>query len=49
MPLAFGAGLGEMMFVWAPYSFSGGLIMLAVCTLAIVIGIVTKIANRENK
>ena len=39
MPLAFGASLGEMMQIWAPYSFSGGLIMLVVCTIAITIKI----------
>ena len=30
MPLVFGAGLKEIAFVWAPYSFIGGLIILAI-------------------
>ena len=29
MPLVFGAGLDKIIFVWAPYSFAGGLITLA--------------------
>ena len=29
MPLVFGAGLDKIVFIWAPYSFAGGLIMLA--------------------
>ena len=37
MPIAFGSGLGEIMIIWAPYSFSGGLVILAVDTLAMII------------
>ncbi len=37
MPLAFGAGLGKIMITWAPYSFAGGLFMLAAGALAIAI------------
>ena len=35
MPLVFGAGLGDIMFVWAPISFAGGLILLAADILII--------------
>ena len=30
LPLIFGAGLGDIMFVWAPYSFAGALVLLTV-------------------
>ncbi|MCR5511449.1 MAG: beta-lactamase family protein, partial [Lachnospiraceae bacterium] len=30
MPMVFGAGLGEIAFTWAPYSFAGGLILMEI-------------------
>ena len=30
MPMVFGAGLGEIAFTWAPYSFAGGLILMGI-------------------
>ena len=37
MPLVFGAGLGNIIFTWAPYSFAGGLLMLMAGILATAI------------
>ncbi len=34
MPTVFGAGLGEIAFTWAPYSFAGGLILMGIGVLA---------------
>ena len=34
MPIVFGAGLGEIAFTWAPYSFAGSLILMALGVLA---------------
>ncbi len=50
MPLIFGAGLGEIMFIWAPYSFSGGIIILAlsVVTALIKFFITGKYENRKK-
>lgn len=33
MPTVFGAGLGEIALTWAPYSFSGGLILMGIGVL----------------
>ena len=30
LPLIFGAGLGDIIFVWAPYSFAGALVLLII-------------------
>ena len=48
MPLVFGAGLKEIAFVWAPYSFTGGLIILL---LEIPVGIIKlwKTKKDENR
>ena len=35
MPIVFGAGLRDIMLIWAPYSFTGGLLALAAGILAI--------------
>jgi CubicO group peptidase (beta-lactamase class C family) len=37
MPAVFGAGLKEILFTWAPYSFAGGLLILAVNVLAAIL------------
>ncbi|MCR4648610.1 MAG: beta-lactamase family protein [Lachnospiraceae bacterium] len=49
MPAVFGAGLGEIMFIWAPYSFSGGIIILAFVVIAAVISIFIKRKNENRK
>ena len=33
MPIVFGAGLGEIAFTWAPYSFAGSLILMGIGVL----------------
>lgn len=47
MPFVFGAGLGAILFVWAPYSLLGGISILAVdlCVIAIRLGIMRKNEN----
>ena len=47
MPLVFGAGLGTIMITWAPYSFSGGLIMIAAGALATAVKLLM-MRKREN-
>ena len=50
MPLVFGAGLGEIMFTWAPYSFTGGLVLLAadIVIICIKLWMLRKNAHREK-
>ena len=47
MPFVFGAGLGVILLVWAPYSLLGGISILAVdlCVIAIRLGIMRKNEN----
>ena len=37
MPLVFGAGLLEILFIWAPYSFAGAMAILLICEIASII------------
>ncbi len=37
MPLIFGAGLGEIALIWAPYSFAGGLVLMAAAIFVLVV------------
>ncbi|MBO7335190.1 MAG: hypothetical protein J6U67_09860, partial [Lachnospiraceae bacterium] len=37
MPLVFGAGLKDIALVWAPYSFTGGLLIIAAAVFTIAI------------
>ena len=37
MPAVFGAGLRDIMFVWAPLSFAGGIFALAIDLIVTVI------------
>ncbi len=39
LPLVFGAGLGEILFVWAPYSLTGSLIVLMLHEIIAVINL----------
>ena len=39
MPIVFGAGLGEILFVWAPYSLTGSLIVLVIHEIIAVINL----------
>jgi CubicO group peptidase (beta-lactamase class C family) len=48
MPLIFGAGLREIAFTWAPLSFSGGLVILALNVTAGLIRSI-KILKNENR
>ena len=47
MPLVFGAGLGTIMITWAPYSFSGGLILIASGVLATAVKLLM-LKKRKN-
>lgn len=49
MPLIFGAGLREIAFTWAPLSFSGGLIILAVNIPLSIFRSVRLIKNENRK
>lgn len=49
MPLIFGAGLGEMMRVWAPYSFTGGLTLLVTDLIVICIRVLILGNNEDRK
>ena len=50
MPLVFGARLRDIMFLWAPYSFMGGLFTLAasIFAMAIKLWMMGKNENREK-
>lgn len=49
MPLIFGASLREIAFTWAPLSFTGGLIILAVNVPAGLIRTVKQLKNENRK
>lgn len=50
MPMIFGAGLRDILLVWAPYSFAGGLLTMAADILAVTLKLLTmrKNENREK-
>ena len=50
MPVIFGAGLGEIMFTWAPLSFTGALILLTadILIIGIKLLLLRKNADREK-
>ena len=47
MPMIFGAGLGEILFVWAPYSLAGSMAILAICVMTSIVKL-WKIRSNEN-
>ena len=47
MPLVFGAGLGEILFIWAPYSLAGALAVLLTCEIVSIIKL-WKLKINEN-
>ncbi len=48
MPLVFGAGLKEILFTWAPYSMTGGIIALILSVIAACVKF-WKLRNRNNE
>ena len=48
-PLVFGAGLGEIMFIWAPYSFTGGILLLWAVVILICIRILLLGKNEDRE
>ena len=48
MPAIFGAGLGEIAFVWAPYSFAGALLILSINIPVAIIKFLI-LGNNENR
>ena len=52
-PLIFGAGLKEILFIWAPWSLAGGLLVIAVdivgTTIKLLIGIKNADYNKADK
>ena len=44
-PMIFGAGIGDIALVWAPWSFLAGLVVLALLAAGIVIRLSVVMAN----
>lgn len=49
LPCVFGAGLGEILFRWAPYSLAGGMAILACDVLLSVVRLLRKDKYEDNK
>ena len=49
MPLIFGAGLREIAFTWAPISFAGGLIILAINVPVSLFSLIRLVKNENRK
>ena len=49
MPVIFGAGLGEIVFIWAPFSFTGALVLLIADILLIAIKLLILGKNADRK